>query len=140
VDPSLEKIMLMTLADTRDGRVRNLLALALAKMQSHEAIPRILALLRDPKTFGYRSTLLLALQKFNVRLSIIDLVFLILFDTSEVQEEAFIMLEEAIPRSRPEDRLAAVQWALDSLTAQGDAKRTEVLFDTIDLLLASLRH
>ncbi len=140
VDPSLEKIMLMTLADTEDGRVRNLLALALAKTQSHEAIPHIIALLKDPKTFGYRSTLLRALQKFKVRLSIIELVFQISFDSAEVQEEAFMMLEEEIPRSRPEDRLEAVQWALDSLMIRGDARRTEVVFDTIDRLLTSLTH
>jgi hypothetical protein len=140
VDPSLEKSMLMALTDTRDGRLRNLLALALAKTQSYEAIPRLISLLSDPRTFGYRSTLLYALQKFNVRLSASDLVFLILFDTPEVQEEASMMLKEAIPRSRPQDRLAAVQWALDSLSTRAEARRTEVVFDALERLLESLKH
>jgi HEAT repeat protein len=140
VSPSLEKTMLMALTDTRDGRLRNLLALALAKAQSPEAVPKLVSLLSDPKTFGYRSTLLYTLHKFNFTPSVRDLVFLILFDTPEVQGEASLLLEEAIPLSKPEDRVAAVQWALDSLRTRADARTTEAAIAALELLLASLRN
>src|SRR6202012_204343 len=61
ISPPLENAMSMALSDTPDARLRNLLAIALSKAGSQQAISRIVELLSQSKTAGTRSSLLYAL-------------------------------------------------------------------------------
>lgn len=136
VPPALEGNMLMSLSDTSDPRLRNALAIALAEAKSKDAIPRIIALMSQPKTAGARSTLLYALQKLNVRFDPVDLAYLILSEPPEAREEAFIMLEQTARYSEPIRRRAAAGTLLDSLLRSSDYERTNLIFDAVDILIS----
>jgi len=105
--PELENALLMALSDTSDARLRNVTALALADMGSRDAVPRLVSLLKDRRTKGFRGTLLYALQKLKAVLPITDLAILIVSDTAEAQEEALALLEQSIDGKTDENDLTS---------------------------------
>jgi hypothetical protein len=108
----LAKNMLMTLSDTDETRLRNILALTLARAGIKDAIPRIIRLLKDPKTSGARGTLLYALQKLHAILDLDTLISLILMDAPEAQEEALVLLEDTLEEGA---KAADIQAALRAI-------------------------
>lgn len=140
LSPVLEREMLMALSDTSDARLRNVLAVALSGTGSNEAAARIVELLTNPKTSGSRGTLLYALQRLGFHPSPSLLVSLILFDTPEAAEEAFMLLEEGLRTATRSAKNAAMSALLDSLGAAVRAGRGEIALDTFNLLLPAVKE
>ena len=138
VSPEAEKVMLKALSDTTDPRLRNVLAMTLASINSGEAGNRIAALINQNETRGYRGALLYALNKLHRPLPLVTLVSLILADTPEVQEEAFEMLRDSGGRSSHPDLEAAIL-LLHNAPRGNEPERQEIIADTHDLLCSLIR-
>jgi len=139
ISPEAKEIMLRALSETNDARLRNVLAMTLASINSEEAADRIVALIGDKKTQGYRGTLLYALQKLRRALPLPTLAFLILTDTPEVQEEAFEMLRDLVPRSSSTDLEIAILLLANS-RQRNEPERQAITAEAHDLLLSRLRE
>lgn len=130
-----EKIMLGALSETNDPRLRNVLAVTLANINSDEAADRIEALINQSRTRGYRGSLLYALHKLRRPLPLLTLVHLILSDTAEVQEEAFEMLHDSAAHSARADLEAALLMLQHERLRANKPERAEIIDDARELLL-----
>jgi hypothetical protein len=113
-DEELKRLMLRALAQTTDGRTRNVMALKLAEIGATEAVPMLTRLLYEPDTKGNRGTLLYALDELGAKLDPKYLLHLMMHDTYEVQTQAFDMLENTVSDMTPRDLRGMLDIVLDS--------------------------
>jgi hypothetical protein len=85
--------MLEVLAGTDDHALRDALALALSDLDEERLLPVVAGLLSDPKTAGHRGTLLYALEPFDCRPILRQLVELAVTGAFEVSRQALLRIE-----------------------------------------------
>lgn len=85
--------LLDLLRSTSDPVIRNAAAVGLRDLGDARAVPSLVELLRDPKTEGYRGTLLYALAAFDCGPHLLLLVDLAIHDNFEVSRQAFLAIE-----------------------------------------------
>lgn len=87
--------LLEQLKITENHLLRNQIAIALSDMSCQEAVEPIINLLKDPKTLGYRGSLLYALEPLNYSEHLRLLFEFIMTGNFEVSRQSFILLEQA---------------------------------------------
>ena len=127
------KILIMHLEKTDNANLRNAIALALSDMGCTEVIEPIIKLLKDPKTLGYRGTLLAALEPFDYSSCVEMLIDFIYEGNFEVSRKSFEIVK-AIIKDIPDDLklkgLRKIKKEIDELEYKLD-----FLSDAINLLI-----
>lgn len=138
VTPQLESVMLMTLSDTRNTKLRNALALALATVKSKAAGGRIMELLTDRRTDGSRATLIYSLNKLDYMVDPLTLSAIIAIDSMEAAEEAFLMLQKSIEGFDypPLFIHASIHLLAHLLPQVADKDRADIMMDALSILRA----
>jgi hypothetical protein len=89
-------ILIRFLKSTENHRIRNSIAIALSDIGDEEAVNPLMEIINDPKTLGYRGSLLYALKPFNCSAHLETLVHHLLTGNFEVQANTYELIEENI--------------------------------------------
>jgi len=84
------------LESTDNHMLRNAIALALSDIGSEEALEPIINMLKDPKTKGYRGTLLAALEAFDYSQYFEMIVDFLYEGNFEVSRKSLILIESVV--------------------------------------------
>jgi HEAT repeat protein len=125
-------LLIEILQTTENPLIRNAAAIGLSDLGDERALYPIVQLLKDPKTIGYRGTLIYALEAFNCVPILDDLVDLVIQGDFEVSHQAFSVIEglEAVAHESLQQAIQTIQNSLE--TVNHDKK--ELLADLITLL------
>nr|WP_154892412.1 HEAT repeat domain-containing protein [Paenibacillus xylanexedens] len=94
-DISTAPLLLELMNTTENHLIRNQTAIALSDMKYQDAVNPIIDLLKDPKTLGYRGSLLYALEPLNYSEHVGLLFDFIISGNFEVSRNSFLLLEQA---------------------------------------------
>ncbi|MFF2755291.1 HEAT repeat domain-containing protein [Psychrobacillus sp. NPDC058041] len=117
---------------TKNAKLRNSIAIALADIGSNEAIEPLISLLKNPNTIGARGTILYALESFPCTEYIELFAELLGEDSFEVSRQAFILIDshsENISSETKEKCISIIQKKIDRITDQ-----KEFLIDSLEEL------
>lgn len=110
---------------TKNHLLRNSIALALCDIGNSDAVEPIVNVLRDPKTIGYRGTLLASLEPFDYSHHI-DVLFDFLIEGNfEVSRKSLLLIESIIKNISEEKKQEYLEILKDEI---------ERLEDKLDLL------
>ncbi|UYO04686.1 HEAT repeat domain-containing protein [Paenibacillus sp. PSB04] len=101
-DIAAAPLLLELLTTTENHLIRNQTAIALSDMGCQEAVEPIIELLQDPKTLGYRGSLLYALEPLNYSKHIDILLEFVISGNFEVSRNSFLLLEQVKDQITPE--------------------------------------
>lgn len=101
-DTATVPLLLELLTTTENHLIRNQTAIALSDMGCQEAVEPIIELLQDPKTLGYRGSLLYALEPLNYSDHIGILLEFVISGNFEVSRNSFLLLEQVKDQITPE--------------------------------------
>ncbi|QKS44939.1 HEAT repeat domain-containing protein [Paenibacillus cellulosilyticus] len=101
-DSSAAPFLIELLTTTEDHLIRNKTAIALSDLGCEEAVEPIFKLLKDPKTLGYRGSLLYALEPLNYLGHEGILFDFIITGNFEVSRHSFQLLEMVKDKISPE--------------------------------------
>lgn len=108
---------------TKSHVLRNSIALALCDIGNSDAVEPIVHVLKDPKTLGYRGTLLASLEAFDYSPHI-DMLFEFLIEGNfEVSRKSFLLIEsiiENIPERTKQQYLERLQDEIERLEEKHD--------------------
>jgi hypothetical protein len=89
-------LLIEYLKSTDNHRLRNSIAITLSDIGSDKAIEPLIEMINNPKTLGYRGTLLYALNPFDCSAHLETLVYHLLSGNFEVQSNSYQLIEENI--------------------------------------------
>ncbi|MBD2777038.1 HEAT repeat domain-containing protein [Iningainema tapete] len=126
-------ILIDLLQTTTNPVIRNAAAVGLRELGDERALYPIVSLLKDPKTEGYRGTLVYALEGFDCSSVITLLVDLVITGNFEVSHQAFQVIELIDSEVNLEILDFCVQKVQDAIPKSDDDK-VELLKDLVELL------
>ncbi|KPB03127.1 HEAT repeat domain-containing protein [Bacillus sp. CHD6a] len=120
---------------THNHMLRNSIALSLSDIRNEVAIEPLIETINDPKTLGYRGTLLNALKPFDCSPHLETLIYHLLTGNYEVQMNSYQLIEESI-KSKIDDEvllncILKVKKELDEIERQQD-----ILSDALEMLFS----
>jgi len=124
--------LIQQLETTNNHMLRNKIALTLSDMACVDAVVPIINLLNNPKTLGYRGTLLYALTPFDYSPFADMLLGLLLTGNYEVRHNSFSLLEDIIkkiPSVLVEKYIIEIESEIKELS-----DKTSFLSDALDML------
>lgn len=86
-------LLIQYLKSTENALLRNSIALSLRDIGSEEAVQPLIDTINDPKTIGYRGTLLYALKPFNCSAHLETLIYHLITGNFEVQAQAYELID-----------------------------------------------
>ena len=95
-DAMLTDYLLKQMELTEEPLIRNRIALTLSDMACQEVVEPIIKLLKDPKTLGFRGSLLYALAPLHYNEHIDLLIDLMITGNFEVSRQSYLLLEKII--------------------------------------------
>lgn len=120
---------------TDNHRLRNSIAITLSDIGNEKAINPLIEMINDPKTLGYRGTLLYALKPFDCSAHLETLVYHLLTGNFEVQANSFQLIEENIKSDITDEVLLKcilkIKKELDEIERQQD-----ILTDALEMLFS----
>ncbi len=128
------KILIDLLQKTSDPVIRNAAAIGLRELGDERALSPIVSLINDPKTEGYRGTLIYALEGFDCGRLLAFLVEQVITGNFEVSHQAFSVIE-SIDVEIDSITLDFCTQRVNDALLQNDEK-SDLLQDLIDLLNA----
>ena len=117
---------------TKNGSLRNTIAIALADIGSKEAIEPLISLLKNPSTIGNRGTILYALESFHCPEYIELFAELLCEDSFEVSRQAFMLIDshsKNISNETKDRCIKIIRKKIDGITDQ-----KEFLIDSLEEL------
>ncbi|WML45455.1 HEAT repeat domain-containing protein [Neobacillus sp. PS3-40] len=134
-DTNFIHLLIEHLKRTDNHMVRYVIAHYLSDIGSEEAVEPLVELLNDPKTLGYRGTLLYALKPFDCSAHLETLVYHLLNGNFEVQANSYQLIEENINSEITDEVLLncilKVKKELDEIERQQD-----ILADALEMLFS----
>jgi hypothetical protein len=128
-------LLIEYLKSTENHRIRNAIAISLSDIGSKKAIEPLIEMINDPKTLGYRGSLLYALKPFDCSAHLETLVYHMLTGKFEVQANSYQLIEENINADVTDEVLLKcilkVKKQLDELERQ-----QEILSDALEILFS----
>ncbi|WZO98810.1 HEAT repeat domain-containing protein [Isosphaeraceae bacterium EP7] len=88
---------LLSILDRGDLRTNNGVAYALGELKVQEAKPRLIELLRDPKTLGNRGSLMYGLMCLDCSDDFAEILPFMFDDAFEVRAKVLVILEAIVP-------------------------------------------
>ncbi|NJL20628.1 MAG: HEAT repeat domain-containing protein [Leptolyngbyaceae cyanobacterium SM1_3_5] len=125
--------LIEVLQTTTDPSVRNAVAIGLQEIGDERALCPLVSIIVDPKTEGYRGTLIYALEGFDCSCILPLLVELVIAGNFEVSHQAFLIIESiktVVDKTTLNLCIKKVQDTL--LSANGN--KSDLLEDLIQLL------
>ncbi|MEW4372059.1 HEAT repeat domain-containing protein [Paenibacillus kandeliae] len=119
------------LESTENALIRNSIALALSDIGNPEALEPIVKQLKNPKTEGYRGTLLASLERFDYSIHLDMLVNFIMEGNFEVSRKSFLMIEAVIQNITEEKRKEYMEIIKDEIERLED--KTDLLYEVVDI-------
>ena len=119
------------LESTDNHLLRNAIAICLAKLRVEEAVDPLFKVLSNPKTQGFRGTLLASLESFDYSSHIDILVRFICEGNFEVSRKAFLLVEEVeqdIPNETKLKYISTIKSEIEKLV-----EKTNFLLEAIDI-------
>lgn len=117
---------------TDNHQLRNQIAICLSDIGENEVVKPIIDMINDPKTLGYRGTLLYSLGPFDCSEHLDSLVYHLITGNFEVQAEAYQLIE-AIEGKIPNEMLLKSIESLKDEISELECKH-EVLSETLKRL------
>ncbi|MCM3004029.1 HEAT repeat domain-containing protein [Priestia koreensis] len=128
-------LLIEFLKSTDNHRLRDSIALTLSDIGNEIAVEPLIEMINDPKTLGFRGSLLFALKPFDCSSHFETLIYHLLSGNFEVQMEAYQLIEENIHSDLSDDLILKciikVKKELDEIERQ-----KEILSDALDLLFS----
>ncbi|UNL83251.1 HEAT repeat domain-containing protein [Priestia koreensis] len=128
-------LLIEFLKSTDNHRLRNSIALTLSDIGNEIAVEPLIEMINDPKTLGFRGSLLFALKPFDCSSHLETLIYHLLSGNFEVQMESYQLIEENIHSDLSDDLILKciikVKKELDEIERQ-----KEILSDALDLLFS----
>jgi HEAT repeat protein len=131
-DRQFVPLLIELLQTTANPLIWNAAAIALSDLGDPIAVQPILALLKDPKTEGFRGTLVYALGEFDCQAIVLDLVEMMVSGNVEVSEQAFSIVENCGSRLAA-DVVEQVQRSVSAVMPQVSVEKQELLQDLLAL-------
>ncbi len=131
-DHQFVPLLIEVLQTTVNPLIWNAAAIALSDLGDPIAVQPILTLLKDPKTDGFRGTLLYALKSFDCRSIVLDLVGMMAGGNFEVSEQAFSMVEDCAEMLEV-DEVKQVQRSVAEFMPQVSEEKQALLQDLLSL-------
>ncbi len=131
-DRQFVPLLIELLQTTANPLIWNAAAIALSDLGDPIAVQPILTLLKDPKTDGFRGTLVYALREFDCQPIVLDLVEMVVSGNVEVSEQAFSIVEDCA-ESLAADVVEQVQRSVTTVIPQVSAEKQELLQDLLAL-------
>jgi HEAT repeat protein len=128
-------LLISYLISTENHRIRNSIAIALSDIGDKIAVKPLIEMINDPKTMGYRGSLLYALKPFDCSSHLETLVNHLMTGNYEVQLNSYELIEENIkspisdevllnPISKVKNKLKEIE------------RQKEILTDALDILFS----
>lgn len=127
-------ILIKYLQDTENGRLRNIIAIALSDIGCVDAVEPIINMIRNPKTIGNRGTLLYSLESFDYSSHIEMIVELLFDDNFEVSRHALILVESILNRISDESKQKVVKRLKSELGILQE--KIDFLMEAVEMFLA----
>ena len=131
-DRQFVPLLIELLRTTTNPLIWNAAAIALSDLGDPIAIQPILTLLKDPKTEGFRGSLVYALGAFDCQAIVLDLVEMMVSGNVEVSEQAFSIVEGLAERLTA-DVVEQVKRSVTAAMPQASEERQELLQDVLAL-------
>lgn len=124
--------LIKLLIETDNHELRNSIAITLADMGDSAAVEPLIALLENPKTVGYRGSLIYALESLDCSNYIEKIVPFLCDNSFEVRRQAYLLLESMahnIPGPIKQQCIQLLEESLDQLQ-----DKIELVSESLDLL------
>ncbi|MEK4246421.1 HEAT repeat domain-containing protein [Psychrobacillus sp. FSL K6-2684] len=122
------------LRSTENALLRNSIALTLSDTGNEDVVQPLIDVINDPKTLGYRGTLLYALEPFDCSAHIETLVYHLINGNYEVQAQAYQLIKsfkKEIPNEVLLDCISNVREELNEIE-----RKVDLMSDTLETLCA----
>ena len=125
--------LIRQLESTNNHLLRNTIAMALSDIGDSEAVKPIINMLKQPKTIGYRGTLLAALEPFDYSSYIEMLVDFLYEGNFEVSRKSFILIESIVKKIPDEIRQKCITKIKNEIENLQD--KIDFLSESLDVLI-----
>ena len=131
-------LLIEHLKTTNNHLLRNAIALALRDIGSQKAVEPIIEVLNNPKTLGYRGTLLYALEPLDYTKHIELLIDFIIQGNFEVSRQSLLLIESISSHISDE----TLQKCISKLKQELEIleEKHELLSETLELILESKKE
>jgi HEAT repeat protein len=136
-DVEMVPVLIEHLINTNNPLIRNSISLALSDIGDTRLLQPLLALITDPKTKGYRGSLLAALEPFDYSTHIDLLTEFLYTGNFEVSRKSFTLIEDILPKVSIESRqnyIGLLQNKIHELRQKGETEVVEFLLESIDMI------
>lgn len=125
-------LLIEYLKSTDNALIRNSIALTLSDIGSEEVVQPLIDVINDPKTLGYRGTLLYALEPFDCSAHIETLIYHLITGNFEVQAQSYQLIESIKGEISDEVLLKCIIKVKEELNEK--ERQMELLSDTVETL------
>lgn len=125
-------LLIEYLQRTENPLLRNSIALTLSDIGNEEVVQPLIDVINDPKTLGYRGTLLYALEPFDCSAHLETLIYHLINGNFEVQAQAYQLIESIKGEISDEVLLNCIIEVKEELNDK--ERQMEILSDTIETL------
>ena len=125
-------LLIEYLQRTENSLLRNSIALTLSDIGNEEVVQPLIDVINDPKTLGFRGTLLYALEPFDCSAHLETLIYHLINGNFEVQAQAYQLIESIKGEISDEVLLNCIIEVKEELNDK--ERQLEILSDTIKTL------
>jgi len=127
-------LLIEYLQSTENVILRNSIALTLSDIGNEEVVQPIIDVINDPKTLGYRGTLLYALEPFDCSAHLETLIYHLINGNFEVQAQAYQLIESIKGEISDEVILNCIIEVKEGLNEM--ERQMDIMSDTLETLFA----
>ncbi|MFJ7973818.1 HEAT repeat domain-containing protein [Psychrobacillus sp. NPDC096389] len=127
-------LLIEYLQSTENALLRNSIALTLSDIGNEEVVQSLIDVINDPKTLGYRGTLLYALEPFDCSAYLETLIYHLINGKFEVQAQAYQLIESIKGELSEEVLLSCIIEVKEELNEI--ERQKDIMSDTLEMLLA----
>lgn len=128
-------LLIRFLKSTENHRIRNSIAIALSDIGDEEAVTPLMEMINDPKTLGYRGSLLYALKPFDCSAYLETLVHHLLTGNFEVQANSYELIEDNIKSTISDEVLLNCIVKVKKELGEIELKK-DILSDALEMLFS----
>jgi len=127
-------LLIEYLQRTENALLRNSIALTLSDIGNEEVVQPLIDVINDPKTLGYRGTLLYALEPFDCSAHLETLIYHLINGNFEVQAQAYQLIESTKGEISDEVLLNCIIEVKEELNEI--ERQMDIMSDTLETLFA----
>ena len=127
-------LLIEYLQSTENALFRNSIALTLSDIGDEEVVQPLIDVINDPKTLGFRGSLLYALEPFNCSAHLETLIYHLINGNFEVQAQAYQLIESIKGEISDEVLLNCIIEVKEELNEI--ERRKDILSDTLETMFA----